>query len=261
MKVIDKSDLNEVKQETLRVMQECKKKLEELIEEKEELNLPENELETDEFLIDSVGQMQQFYEMVKIKECSVTTATNTTDLEEFILVLQTILVHYDENNQYGNSLKQILPVGNYCWLKSVSIDILKEILVEQKFKLKRNKKTRVVDFYACVDMHLPDDCASTDRQREEEFNLLVRNMVPNVFHYTEKMLRSKRSAYAEQPGRYKALSLYKKFMSGTAPLKRYWIHSLIVNLALTNGWKITRIHNALTFTGQALTEDYSGSSN
>ena len=114
VKVIDKSDLNEVKQETLRVVQECKKKLEQLIEEKEELNLPENELETDEVLIDSVVQMQQFYEMVKIKECSVTTATNTTDLEEFILILQTILVHYDENNQYGNSLKQILPVGNYC---------------------------------------------------------------------------------------------------------------------------------------------------
>ena len=105
-------------------------------------------------------------------------------------------------------------------------------------------------------MHLPDDCSSSDRQREEEFNQLVRNMVPNVFHYTEKMLRSKRSAYARQPGRYKAIPLYKKLMSGTAPLKRYWIHSLIINLALANGWKITRIHNTLTFTVQALTQDY-----
>ena len=123
---------------------------------------------------------------------------------------------------------------------------MEEILAEQTIKLREDKKARVVDFYTCVDIHLPDTCSKADLQREEEFNLLVRNQVPEVYNFTEKMLRSKRSEYKLKNNKYKSISLYKKLMSGTAPIMKYWIHSPILKTALQNGWKVTRVHNTLT---------------
>ena len=86
--------------------------------------------------------------------------------------------------------------------------------------------------------------------------MLVRNQVPEVYNFTEKMLRAKRSKYKMKSDKYKNITLYKKLMSGTAPLIKYWIHSAMVKTALNNGWKITRVHNTLTFTAQRVCEDY-----
>ena len=62
--------------------------------------------------------------------------------------------------------------------------------------------------------------------------------------------------YVKKPGKYKSITVNKKLISGTSPLSRYWIHSSILNLALNNGWKITNVHNTLSFVAQKICEDY-----
>ena len=171
-----------------------------------------------------------------------------------LILISTI---YLQNNQYGRALKQILPVGNYAWLKTATVKTLVDILAKQKSNLKSDPKSRVVDFFACVNIELDQKtCSSADLQREEEFNLLVRNQTPNVFNYTEKMLRVARREYSKIPGKYTSVATHKKLMSGTKPMLCYWAHSSIIDLALKNGWKITNVHNVLTFTAQRICEDY-----
>ena len=236
VKVIDNQvQLKEFQKEVCRVVEECKKKLKRYTEQLKQGFQPE-EMESNKDLLQAVIDLQKFYEEIKTRETEI-NVTSKECLYEFVVVLQSCLIYFDENNQYGQALKQILPVGNYVWLnKNVNEKMLFEILHKQEEDLKRNKKVRVVDFYTCVDIELPENADNLDIQREEEFNLLVRNIVPNVFNYTEKQLRSKRSEYLRQPGKYKVIPMYKKLMSGTAPMKRYWIHSSLINLAIQNGW-------------------------
>ena len=42
----------------------------------------------------------------------------------------------------------------------------------------------------------------------------------------------------------------------TQPMKRYRTHYSILNMALNNGWKVTKVYNTLTFTVQRIREDY-----
>ena len=114
----------------------------------------------------------------------------------------------------------------------------------------------MVDCYACVDIELSPDCSTADIRREEEFNLLARNQVPQVYNFSEKMLRARRCEYKMMEGKYKSLQLYKKPMSSVAPLKRYWVHSSMLKVAFNNGWRVTKVHNILTFTAQRVCEDY-----
>ena len=220
----------------------------------------------------TVEEVQKLYELLKTQSFDDYDAAADNDddsdaykkrLVETIAILQSCIIYFDENNQYGFALKQILPFGNYMWLKGnerndgpVDVQTLVDILREQTRRLRENKKVRVVDFYTCVDIHLPDDCSKADLQREEEFNLMVRNRVPEVQNFTEKMLRLKRMEYKARGGKYKSISLYKKLMSGTEPLKKYWIHSSILKTGLENGWRVTKVHNVLTFTAQRICEDY-----
>lgn len=256
VKVIkNETELNAIRADVRRVTKDCKQKLRENLKRLNE-EYSSEEIESNKDMLDAVENLQRFYENLKNRETTIQDMDNKS-LSEFLVVLQSCLIYYDENNQYGRALKQILPVGNYVWLaRDVTVGTLVEILDKQKADLKRNTKSRVIDFYTCVDIELPADCSNSDRQREEEFNLLVRNQTPNVFNYTEKMLRIKRCEYVRRPGKYKSIALCKKLMSGTAPTHRYWIHSSILNLALTNGWKVTAVHNTLTFTAQKICEDY-----
>ena len=191
-------------------------------------------------------------------------ALNGEEMIETICVLQSCIIYFDENNQYGCALKQILPIGNYVWLnhslntpgRDVTVETLKDILETETVQLRADKKARVVDFYTCVDIQLPDTCSTADLQREEEFNLLVRNQVPEVYNFTEKMLCAKRNEYKLRSNKYTSLSLYKKLMSGTTPQMKYWVHSSMLKTALNNGWKVTRVHNTLTFSSQLTCEDY-----
>ena len=256
VKVIEtEEELNSIREEVRRVTSDCKHKLRENLEKLNEEYSAE-EIESNKDLLDAVANLQKFHENLKNRETNI-QHMDETSLSEFMVVLQSCLIYYDENNQYGRALKQILPVGNYAWLaRDVTVETLVGILDKQKTDLKGNAKARVVDFYACVDIELPTDCSNSDRQREEEFNLLVRNQTPNVFNYTEKMLRIKRCEYVRKPGKYKSVPLYKKLISGTSQMRRYWIHSSLLKMALTNGWKVTAVYNTLTFTAQKICEDY-----
>ena len=80
--------------------------------------------------------------------------------------------------------------------------------------------------------------------------------MPQVYNFTEKMLRSKGSEYKLKDNKYKGISLYKKLMSGTAPITKYWLHSSMLKTALQNGWKVKRVYNTLAFTAQRICEDY-----
>ena len=256
-----KEDRKALKEETHRVIKECKSTLEANLTRLEKLH-EADEIEEDKTLLEAVENVQKMYEVLKTQSFAKPQATSE-EMIEIICILQSCIIYFDENNQYGCALKQILPIGNYVWLnysnitgKEINVSTLEEILAEQTIKLREDKKSRVVDFYTCVDIHLPGTCSKADLQREEEFNLLVRNQVPEVYNFTEKMLRSKRSEYKLKNNKYKSISLYKKLMSGTAPIMKYWIHSSILKTALQNGWKVTRVHNTLTFTAQRICEDY-----
>lgn len=235
VKVIEsEEELEAIKEEVRRVTKECKGKLRQNLKRlREECN--SGEIESDNNLLDNVENLQRFYENLKNRETRIQDMDEKS-LSAFLIVLQSCMIYYDENNQYGRALKQILPVGNYVWLAlDVTAETLVEILDKQKADLKKNEKSRVIDFFTCVDIELPADCSTSDRQREEEFNLLVRNQTPNVFNYTEKMLRVKRCEYVRKPGKYKNIATTRKLMSGTSPMRRYWIHSSLLNLALRNG--------------------------
>ena len=253
MQNVEKSDLPALKEETHRVIKECKSTLENTLTKLREVH-EVGEVEDDQKLLDAVQQVQDMYELLKT-QAFVKPNVTSEEMIETICVLQSCIIYFDENNQYGSALKQILPIGNYVWLNyskktggDVQVETLVKILADQTIKLRADKKARVVDFYTCVDLILPNTCSKADLQREEEFNLLVRNQVPEVYNFTEKMLRSKRNEYKLRSNRYTSLSLYKKVMSGTAPQMKYWIHSSILKTALNNGWKVTRVHNTLTFT-------------
>ena len=257
---IAQGDVESLKEETYRVVKECKRALKATLSRLREVH-EANEIEEDTKVLEAVEQMQGMYEILKTQSF-VKSEVTSEELIETICVLQSCIIYFDENNQYGYALKQILPVGNYVWLNysqvtgRVTIEKLQEILAEQTRKLRADRKARVVDFYTCVDIILPDTCSKADLQREEEFNLLVRNKVPEVFNFTEKMLRSKRNEYVLKGDKYRSISLYKKLMSGTEPIMKYWIHSSMLKIALTNGWKVVRVHNTLAFTAQRICEDY-----
>ena len=257
---IAQGDVESLKEETYRVVKECKRALKATLSRLREVH-EANEIEEDTKVLEAVEQMQGMYEILKTQSF-VKSEVTSEELIETICVLQSCIIYFDENNQYGYALKQILPVGNYVWLNysqvtgRVTIEKLQEILAEQTRKLRADRKARVVDFYTCVDIILPDTCSKADLQREEEFNLLVRNKVPEVFNFTEKMLRSKRNEYVLKGDKYRSISLYKKLMSGTVPIMKYWIHSSMLKIALTNGWKVVRVHNTLAFTAQRICEDY-----
>ena len=216
-------ELKEIAEDIITVSEDCKEKLDKI---KKNLRA---EMETtgyldNEELINVADQLELFYELLKGRELGGALREDgekDKEIYEHFLALQTCLFYYDENNQYGRALKQILPVGNYVWNNSANIDTLVEILEKQKNDILENPKARVVDFYTCVNIELPDDVSPEHLQREEEFNLLVKNETPNVFNYTEKMLRVKRSEYVRKPGKFKAIPTYKKLMSGTKPLFSY----------------------------------------
>ena len=248
--------MSELKNETSRVVDECKIALKQTLNRLEKTH-ESDEWEENEDLLAAVEDVQKIYEMLKTQSFvnDNDNYDNKEQLTETIAVLQSCIVYFDENNQYGFALKQILPVGNYVWMNRngnndgpLDVQTLVDILDRQTKKLRANKKARVVDFYACVDINLPDDCSSADLQREEEFNLLVRNRVPEVQNFTEKMLCAKRLEYKSRGNKYKSISLYKKLMSDTEPLKKYWLHSSILKTGIENGWRVTKVHNALTFT-------------
>ena len=161
--------------------------------------------------------------------------------EALVVFLQNTMLYFDENNQYGGALKRPLPVGNYCWMIQPTAKALKEIMCEKKRR--EDYGQRVVDFFACVDLELPDDCSPQDRQCEEEFNLLVASDTPNAFKFSEKLLGNKREPYVRRDKKtgktkYKSLSLNKKLMSGVERRNNYWLHSSLLGMALTNGWRI-----------------------
>ena len=257
----DETELQEMRKETYRVLEECKQTLRENLDSLRKTH-EEDEIETDTELMEAVEQIQQLYTTLKTQAFVDVEEATEEQLTELIVVLQSCIIYFDENNQYGYALKQILPIGNYVWLNynkdgnEIKVETLEEILAEQTTKLRADKKARVVDFYTCVDVHLPEDCSKDNLQCEEEFNLLVRNQVPEVYNFPEKMLRAKRCEYKLKADKYKNISLYKKLMSGTAPLTKYWIHSSILKTSLLNGWRVTRVHNTLTFVAQRVCEEY-----
>ena len=260
VKVIeDDTEVKEIALDIKRVSEDCKVKLEKI---KEDLcsEMKQTGSTDNEELVNIANQLETFYDALKSRELedAFDNSRDKDDKEiyEHFLALQTCLFYYDENNQYGRALKQILPVGNYAWNNTANIHTLTSILNKQKNDLLKNPKARVVDFYACVNIELPKGVASDHLTREEEFNLLVKNETPNVFNYTEKMLRVKRQEYARKPGKYKAIPTYKKLMSGTKPMFNYWIHSAILNMALKNGWVVTKVLNTITFTAQKVCEPY-----
>ena len=113
---------------------------------------------------------------------------NSEELKEntkVVSILQSALIYYDENNQYGYALKQILPVGNYSWIycnqdgTCLTQQFLEHVLAKQKLDLKNNPKACVIDFYANVDIELPTDCTAEQLQKAEELNLLERCFVQN----------------------------------------------------------------------------------
>lgn len=259
VKVLRGSDeLRVIKEETNRTVKECKEKLKQIQQDlRDEIRESGSDSRSD--LIELADELTRFYENLKTRETTYQpdNQESVKDFTQYIAVLQSCLIYYDENNQYGRALKQILPVGNYAWLNTSTPQTLEEILKKQKEDLKKNRKARVIDFYACVNIELNDEyCSKADIQREEEFNLLVRKDTPNVFNYTEKMLRVKRKEYVRRPGKYVSIPTNRKLMSGTKPMFCYWAHSAIIDMALKNGWKITKVLNVLTFTAQRVCESY-----
>ena len=99
-----------------------------------------------------------------------------------------------------------------------------------------NPKARVIDFYANVDIELPFDCTTEQLQKAEELNLLVRNTTPKLQNYSEKMLRTKQNQFVFKRGKFTNIKLHQKLMSGTEPLKNYWVHSAMLNTAILDGW-------------------------
>ena len=231
--------LDTLKDETHKVIEHCKVKLKETLGGLKEQN-QEQEIERDEKVLEAVENLKKNYKHIKTKEFEV-SAEFSTPSEMMIYVLQSCIIYLDENNQYGNALKQIMSVGNYTWINTTSdgdhvdLSTLEKILATQANKLREDKKARVVDFYTCVVIELSVDCSKADLQRKEEFNLFAHNQVLQVCNFTEKMLRYKMSEYKLKDGTYKCVSLYNKLMSGTVPMKRYWIHSSILNMPVKNG--------------------------
>ena len=83
------------------------------------------------------------YEILKTQSF-VSEQSTREDMTELICILQSCIIYFDENNQYGYALKQILPVGNYVWLNynangsEISASTLKEMLAEQTKKIRRH---------------------------------------------------------------------------------------------------------------------------
>ena len=127
---------------------------------------------------------------------------------------------------------------------------------------KMEESTAILNLLQEIKLEVKSLRDSTNKNHDDlklEFTTFKTNIltqVPQVYNFTEKMLLSKRSEYKLKDGKYKTISLYKKLMSGTAPMRRYWIHSSILNMALNNGWKVTKVYNTLTFTAQRICEDY-----
>ena len=170
--MIDNADeLKALKEETYQVVEDWKRALETNLNRLKELH-DADEIEEDEKLLEAVENVQRMYEVLKTQSFVKPEATSE-ELLETICVLQSCIIYFDENNQYGHALKQILPIGNYVWLNysskggDVNVSTLEEILEEQTRKLREDKKARVVDFYTSVDIHLPEDCSKADLQREE----------------------------------------------------------------------------------------------
>ena len=214
-------------------------------------------------MTDHVSQIEEIYERARTSAFRLPDKQTKEGEElETIAVLQSSIVYMDENNQYGNALKNILPIGNFtfvtCYADGTPLDqaFIEHLLQQQDNNLKRNRKARVLDFFACVDIELPENCSPEQLQRAEEFNLLVRNRIPKVTNFTEKMLRNKRLEYKNKEGKYTSLSLNKKLMCGTEKLKSYFCHSAMLNSALLDGWKITKVHNLVAFGAQRICEDY-----
>ena len=163
------------------------------------------------------------------------------------------MLYFDENNQYGRALKRPLPVGNYCWMIRPTAKALKEIMCEKKRR--EDDGQRVVDFFGCVDLELPDDCSPEDRQCEEEFNLLVANDTPNAFKFSEQQTRTVRSTRQEDR-QNKVQVAEQETDVGEERHNNYWLHSSLLGMALANGWRITRVRNAVMFVGRALIGAY-----
>ena len=209
-----------------------------------------------------IEDTQRLYET--LKDCAFQGGENLKDDEEFLMLLQSCIIYFDENNQYGYALKQTLPIGNYMWMTydeesrgDIKPQTLIDILKQQRRKLEENPKASIVDFYACVNISLhTDECTKSEMQRGEEFNLLVRNKVPEVYNFTEKMLCTKRCEYSRRKDVFKKIPTYKKLISGVEPLKNYWVHSSILREALLDGWTIDKVSNTLVFTAQRVCEEY-----
>lgn len=190
--------------------------------------------------------------------------------EKYRLLIDRFTLYYDENNQYGYALSKPLPIGSYIWLRNASAEHLNKLLKEKERRLEMHgADTPVYDFFTCVDIELPTpndatvlgdgatvDNSEGDIRREELFNLLVRNMKPDVFAYSEQMLRCSREEYAKKSKKFKQINTHNKMISGVAPLRQYWVHSSMIARALANGWKITRVYQTLAYVAQSFLRHY-----
>ena len=261
-KTLNEDEVKLFREESRRVVKESKEKtleflrliIAEQLQDEKSQNTPEQNAEVEE--------TQRLYET--LKDCAFEGGEDLKEDEEFLMLLQSCIIYFDKNNQYGYALKQTLPVGNYMWMRydketggSVKPQTLVDILNQQRRKLEANPKATIVDFYTCVNINLhTDTCTKSEMKRGEEFNLLVRNKVPEVYNFTEKMLTTKRCEYVRQKNVYKKIPTYSKLISGVEPLKNYWIHSSILREALLDGWTIDKVCNTLVFSAQRVCEEY-----
>ena len=70
------------------------------------------------------------------------------------------------------------------------------------------------------------------------------------------MLRTERDAMLRRSNQYKVVTMSRKLMSGVEPLKHYWVHSGILNEAIKDGWRVTKVYTLLCFEAQAVCADY-----
>ena len=109
--------------------------------------------------------------------------------DEVIAVRQACLMYMDENNNYGSALKKPLPVANFTFVRpepgkgeggKLDEKFLVDIYREQQKELERFPDGKVIDYYCCVDLELPDTATQSKKMRAADFNVLVRNQLPDL---------------------------------------------------------------------------------
>jgi hypothetical protein len=147
------------------------------------------------------------------------------------------LLYLDANNLYGHAMSQILPFGNFKWVHS------KHLATLHKLEIKSDSPT---GYTLEVDMHLP-------RERHEALKdfppVCERTTIPveDLSPFDEKCNRD--------PLKPQTMNT-DKLVNHLAPVKKYVINLYALQHLKKLGYKVTKVHRAVSFKQSFWLRDY-----